>query len=383
MGRIPERLALTAAAACMLLLGGCGAKEEPVTAPETPVYGSETAEELYEKALDEDVLIVCTVSTRATEVKESFEKEYPGLSVEIRDLRSPNLIEAVEDAHEKGSGGCDVVLCNDNSGEFKTRLVDTGLVVPYLPADIAPKMKEGMAGSTVSFLVEAELLFYSAENFDHCPVDNIWGLTEERFKGRIYMPNPLNSFSTYAFCGASMQHDEELAEAYRDYFGEEPVFLYGETASECFWRKASGNIVFTNSSDEVVEALGNGNADLGFCVSSKLRYKNLGYGLEPVWKLEPFCGCRASFAVMLTADAENVNAAKLFIRYIMGEAGGDGEGYKPFCTEGTWSARTDVPDGSPVSLEDTDLLIPDENALAADRKMMESFWEEMIRISVE
>ena len=37
----------------------------------------ETADELYEKALKEDVLVVYTVSTRATRTKEAFEKLYP------------------------------------------------------------------------------------------------------------------------------------------------------------------------------------------------------------------------------------------------------------------------------------------------------------------
>ena len=48
-----------------------------------------SAKELYDKALEEGTIIVYTVSTRTVDVKESFEKEYPGLTVEVRDLRSP------------------------------------------------------------------------------------------------------------------------------------------------------------------------------------------------------------------------------------------------------------------------------------------------------
>ena len=378
-----ERLSkkLGAVVLSLLLCTACTRPEGASASEEATVQAYESPEELYQKALKEDVLIVYTVSTRLVQTKESFEAAYPGLSVEVRDLRSPSLIEAVEADHAKGLSECDVVLCNDNSGEFQKRLVDTGLVRPYLPEDIASHMKEGMDEESVSFLMEAEMLFYNSALYDSCPVSNLWELTEERFRGRIYMPNPLNSFATYALCGAVMQQDETLAEAYRLYTGGELSLSEGETVSEHFWKEAAANIVFTNSSDEVLEALGDGEADLGICVSSKLRYRDLGYSIEPVWKLTPFSGCRTSYAVMMAAEPKNENTAKLFIRYLFGEADGKGEGYTPFCSAGTWSVREDVADGSDVPLSDTDFIAVDQKALIGDREHMESFWSQLIRES--
>ena len=49
--------------------------------------------------------------------------------------------------------------------------------------------------------------------------------------------------------------------------------------------------------------------------------------------------------------ARNVNAAKLFIRWILGEADGKGEGYKPYFKSGAWSMRTDVADESIIPME--------------------------------
>lgn len=117
-------------------------------------------EDLYEKALSEDVLIVYTVSTRVTKVKEAFEKKYPGLSVEVRDLRSPDLIEAVSKNYESGGKDCDVVICNDNSGALKKGLVNTGIVVKYVPSDIAHKIENSNDSDMLSFLDEAEMLFF-------------------------------------------------------------------------------------------------------------------------------------------------------------------------------------------------------------------------------
>ena len=93
----------TALILSVLLLGGCGKKAKTDEwLRSAGLDKTESSEELYEKALGEDILVVYTVTTRMTEVKEYFEKEYPGLQVEIRDLRSPNLVSAVEENYSKG-----------------------------------------------------------------------------------------------------------------------------------------------------------------------------------------------------------------------------------------------------------------------------------------
>ena len=197
----------------LTVLCGCAAHSEPKEdgwLESAGLDAVESPEELYEKALQEDVLIVYTVSTRVAQSKDSFEAAYPGLSVEVRDLRSPNLIEAVEENARSGSSECDVVLCNDNSGDFKSRLVDTGLVLPYLPSDIETHMKEGTTGEMVTFLSEAELLLYNSARYEHCPIDNLWALTDPVYKGRIFMPNPLRSLRADFYSLTSLQPLTEI-----------------------------------------------------------------------------------------------------------------------------------------------------------------------------
>ena len=200
------------------------------------------------------MLVVYTVSTRVTKVKEAFEAEYPGLFVEVRDLRSPDLIEAVKQNYDKGFSDCDVVLCNDNSGAFKETLADPGIVYPYLPRDISEHMKDKQQNGIVSFVYEAEMLFYDSSKYENAPEDNLWALTQPQYKGRIYMPNPLRSFSTYALCAATLEHSAELEAAYRDFAGIGLDIPSGSTAAHVFWEMLSKNIVFTNSSDEWFQA---------------------------------------------------------------------------------------------------------------------------------
>ena len=284
MGKISKRIAALTFVLFIALCGcsnGAGSKdieEDAITFDDSP-------DELYERALEEDTLIVYTVSTRVVETKEAFEKAYPGLLVEVRDLRSPNLIEEIEKGYSDGTAVCDVVICNDNSGEFQSRLVDTGIAVPSLPEDIAAHMEGVNSDGTASFLYEAELLFYSTKAFDECPIENIWELTDEKYKGRIYMPNPLRSFSTYALCASSLEYGEEFEAAYEERYGEKIMLKESENAAEAFWKRVSRNVIFTNSSDEVIEALNDGKADFGWCVSSKMRLADVGYLLAPVYKL--------------------------------------------------------------------------------------------------
>lgn len=341
----------------------------------------ETEQELYDRALKEDILIVYTVTTRATKVKEEFEERYPGLSVEIRDLRSPDLVEAVKMHYEKSDGGCDVVICNDNSGNFQSELIDTEIVVPYLPASFREKMKEGCADQTITFLNEAEMLFYNSEVYKECPISNIWELTDEKYAKKLYIPNPLRSFSTYAFLCGLQEYEEELLEAYHSYYGKSPELSVNQTVYELFCEKISQNAVFTNSSDEVCEMLGceGGQAEFGIMVSSKLRMTEYGYHFKPVYTLEPFSGGRLSFSVMLAYGSPNVNTAKLFIRFLLGDEDGQGEGYQPFVTAGTWSARKDVKDGNDVSMEEADFLNPDQQRLIDNRTYFETLWSEILK----
>lgn len=349
-------------------------KAENVTVNNELIIGEESQKDLYSAALNEDILIVYTVSTRLTQVKESFEKKYPGLSVEIRDLRSPDLVDAVWNNYENGRQDCDVVICNDNSGEFKSRLVDTGAVRPYISSSIMNSMEEDAIGDTLTFINEAEMIFYNSEVFNECPITNIWELTDDKYKEKIYIPNPVRSFSTYALLGSILNESDKLEKAYISYYGEKPVLKNNETVAELFLKELSKNVVFTNSSDEVYEALGanSGEALFGFMVSSKLRMREYGYSFEPVYNLEPFSGSKTSFAVMLASDSKNVNTAKLFINYLLGEEDGTGEGYKPFLTEGTWATRKDVKNNSAVPINEIDLLIPDQDYLINNKDYIDS-----------
>ncbi|MDD3414042.1 MAG: extracellular solute-binding protein [Lachnospiraceae bacterium] len=346
----------------------------------------QSSEELYQAALKEDILTVYSVSTRVFDVKESFEKEYPGLTVEIKDVRGNDLVRMVKESYQSENYACDLVVCSDSDGSLYKELLEPGLVYTYIPQDIAPLIKVGVKGEELDFLGEALMVVYNGAIFEESPIDNIWEMTEERFKGKIIMASPISSFSTSGFCSTIICESKLMEEAYEQYAGKALDLPEGKSAGEVFWEQAAKNIVFTNSSDEVLEGIGNSGSDgmmLGFMISSKMRYLDVGYQIAPIYRLKPFSAVYTPNSVCIAAGSENINAAKLFIRYMLGETDGTGEGLKPFLTKGTWSVRTDVPDGNDVPLDEIDLQFLNKSYLYENREEMIRFWEEILKINVE
>ena len=85
----------------------------------------------------------------------------------------------------------------------------------------------------------------------------------------------------------------------------------------------------------------------------------------------------SSYKLYISANSSFVGTSAL----IYGDDGGEdgsGEGYKPFKTLGTWSARDDVGDGNPVALENIDLIVPDQDFIVK-QEWTEGFWTELLR----
>ena len=102
-----KRLVLLIASMGLLLCGCSGKEETPMQAwlKTADLSAEEMADELYERALDEDILQIYTVSGRIYDVAEAFQEEYPGLLVEVTYLRSEELAaQVVENAENSDYG---------------------------------------------------------------------------------------------------------------------------------------------------------------------------------------------------------------------------------------------------------------------------------------
>ncbi|WP_206458252.1 ABC transporter substrate-binding protein [Anaerovorax sp. IOR16] len=344
----------------------------------------ETPDELYKAALEEDILTIYSVTTRLFDTKKYFETAYPGLTVEIKDIRSKDAIKMIRTNYDTNSFDCDMLICSDSAGNLYNELIEPGLILPYIPWDIEPRIKSDHINTKLNFLDEVILFAYNSELYQQSPISNIWEITENKYKDKIVMASPLSSFTTYGFCATVLKEEEKMLTAYKLYFGTEPVLPKDKSIGEYFWEQAAENIVFVNTSDEVAEGIGTGDNSyaLGIMLSSKLRLCELGYSFEPIYELEPFAAVYTPNSVMLAAGAKNINSAKLFIRFLLGETDGTGEGYKPFCTSGTWSCRDDVADGNDIPLDEIDVIKYANSFIDGNTEYLDQFFKSLLKENI-
>ncbi len=342
----------------------------------------ETPEELYEAALGEGMLVVYSTSTRMFDVAKSFEEQYEGLVVKVEHLRGVDLDNKLAENYEAGDFGCDVICSADGRGMMTTEFLPKNIAVKYTPYDMADKLLPGMDDDFLMLAGEAPVLSYNEQYYSEPPVDNWWELTEEQWRGMLYMPNPTRSVTTLSFFNMMILHSDEMAQAYEELYGQPLELPEGENAGREFIRRMVRNDVnIINSSDEAAEkvgAPGSRSPYVGIMISSKTRLRSLGYEMVDHYSMEPFCGVYTPIHIMLAGGSKNVNAAKLFVRWVLGEADGKGEGYKPYIQSGAWSVRSDVRDDTDVRLEELDLLHLDRAYLYENYEGFLTFWEDVL-----
>jgi len=323
-------------------------------------------------------MIVYTESSRIWDVKSSFEVQYPGLTVEIHHIRGIELLEMLKSNAETGSYHCDVSICSDTNGIIANELVPSGVLYKYVPWDMTDKILPEFQQEQLEFVRELFVLFYNSEAYTACPISNWWQLTEEAYYGKVMMPNPQDSTSTYGFISAVLRSDDYLLNAYVDYYGGPPPLQPAQTASEYFMQRLVDNgLILTSSGTELIELVGApGQAEppFGLTVSSKIRSRDAGMQVAVAWDMEPFVGSYSCNSVMLARGSSHVSTAKLFIRWLLGEADGKGAGYRPYLQEGAWSVRADIQSDAAAEIEAFTVLPRDKAYAYQNMDAIHAFW---------
>lgn len=352
----------------MIALTACNSKSTDTTAADTANKSSaktdvsaavtwaetnglnktETVDELYSKAKQEGKVVVYSQSSRIKDVKATFEAKYPGIKVEAFNMSTNDIVEKVIREQTAGIFNADVIFVKDASGAVTTELTTKKLVHKYIPKDLSEKMvepyKSNSSGLVPYFSLRA--IFYNTDVYKTSPVTNWWDLTMPEWKGKVLMNDPIDSADMMDLFLAMIQHSDEMKQAYKEKFGKDIVLEGTENASyEFIKRFLKNDPVLMKSSDEVVEAVGvstQGKPPIGIGASSKLRdviEKKL--SIAATYDVLPKISVVGPSYLYVADKAPNVNAAKLMIRYMAGEADGKSDGFKPFNVMGSWSTRTD------------------------------------------
>ena len=305
-------------------------------------------------AREEGQVIIYSVSSRIAKLVDGFKEKY-GIEIIGYDMPSDLQIEKLRREHKAGVHAVDV-LFNAEAPLLLNEALPNGLVWNFVPSgmddDLSPKEME-------PFLIQrhsSRVVYYNTElNPNGAPIDSLWDLTTDEWKGRTLLPSPLEDGLSANFMQTILHNSDEMAAAYEREFGSpitysEDVLEAVEDSSvisepnasiEWLYRFLGNEPVFMSSTTKIFKNVGDvkqDNPPLGITTFSKMRKNEEGvYAAAPIYDLDPVFGVSYPTALVMADMAPHPNAAKLLIRYMMEE-----EGFDPWNEPGDFAARSSI-----------------------------------------
>lgn len=219
-----------------------------------------------------------------------------------------------------------------NGADLKANLLDDGLSYTYFPAAledvVAPQYREP---AVVTF-VNSLLIYNNAAGSAN--LTNVWQLTEEAWKDKVFFKNPTNETVNINFLImlTTPEWNAKLEKAYADHYGK--AWEKGEFESASYeWIARflkNVNYTFTSASKMATGIASGAPGNMGLFVFSKLRkVDEADRGKLTVVQfeneVEGFSGFMYPIYATVCKDTECPYTCALFINYLLSEDGFAGE----------------------------------------------------------
>lgn len=335
-----------ALAGAVLFTGGCGTKFDQEAWLAAAKVGprsdpSESLADIETKARAEGKVVVWSLSSRLEETGKAFEQKY-GIKCEVQAMGTQDLINKVRLDQRAGGHHADAYLFGD-APEVLSTLLKEKTVWNWIPPGLDQSIPANLREPLLTHHVSAVCLIYNSDKYGESPVKSWWDLTTPEWKGRAVMKDLSKAGGSLHLFTAFVQHSDELAADYEARFGEKLVLDGTPNAGYEFLKRFLANSpIFTASGSDAADKVGADNVanpPVGVMTLGKVRYKGeRSLNLKWASTLTPVAGLAYPDPIGVANGATNVNAAKLFIAFAIGQ-----EGYKPYMEYGTWPARLDLP----------------------------------------
>ncbi|MCF7933711.1 MAG: extracellular solute-binding protein [Spirochaetia bacterium] len=320
-----------------------GGKQEAAPAKPAAAEVPMTHDELVAAAQEEGKVVVYAVTSRIANAAATFTEKY-GIKVEATNLKDFELVEKISKEGSTGAQGADFVLAQDG-GRVMGELINLEYLYNYVP----PTMKDVIPvefQNPLAFAFINKVFIYNNESASSQAIDNIWAVTTKEWAGNFQFKNPFQEGVNANFLTMVTKPEiaAQIADAYAEYFGQEIELTTPNAGYEWIKRTLENNMILTTSDTKTAESIGikgqGKDRNAGLFVFSKLRYtetKNL--ALQVMMDVKPFSGFYYPIYALMSSNAQNPNAAKLFIEYLLTE-----EGFTPWSSDmGTYSSNPNVP----------------------------------------
>ena len=320
--------------ALALLLGVCAIANAETVDEALAAAAKMTNEELYEKAKAEMAagaqLNFYSTTSFAEKAAANFMSDYPELDgkvvyAEIDDKETYTILTNTIGSGVKDSA--DMAL-TQNGPDLKTYLLDEGLTLTYFPDALKDVVSEAEQEPAVVTYVNSLFIYHNGEgsiNFT-----NVWELTEEQWKDRIFFKDPTNETVNINFLImlTSEKWNARLEEAYEARYGK--AWEAGEFESAALeWIDgflANVNYTYTSASKMAAGIASGAPGNMGLFVFSKLRkVDEADRGNLTVVQfeneVEGFSGFMYPIYATVCKDTECPYTCALFINYLLSEQG--------------------------------------------------------------
>jgi iron(III) transport system substrate-binding protein len=336
---------------------------------------AKSKDQIIAAAKAEGRVVVYSITTRIANAATEFEKTY-GIKVEASNLKDGELIEKVTKEVGGGMSGADFVICQD-SGRVFGQLIATGYLVNYVPESMKSVIPAALQ-NPLTFQLINKVFIFNNEKTQTPVIKNAWEVTEPKWKGLVQFKDSKIEGVNANFLTmiTSPEWAAKLDKAYTELYGKKLVLTTKNAGYEWIKRFYQNGLVLGNSDTTISENIGikgQKATTMGLFVFSKMRFdakKNL--ALQPMPDVKPFSGFMYPAFLMMTKNAKNPNAAKLFIEFLLTK-----EGFAPWAKDvGSYSSNPGIPvnsDDFPVSFWSPRLVSEDPKFLFENRAEVEEF----------
>ena len=302
-------------------------------------------------ARQEGQVVIYSVSSRIAKLVDGFQERY-GIEIIGYDIASDLQLEKLSREHRAGVHSVDVLFNSESSLLLNEALPDQ-LVWNFIPDSVAGDLDPSEMTPLLIQRHSSRIVYYNtAIHPDGAPIDSLWDMTREEWKGRTLLPSPLEDSLSANFFQTILHNSDAMAAAYKREFGEDINFsedvleavaenatIEAPTASmEWLHRFLKNEPVFQSSTTKIFKNIGDitqENPPIGITTFSKMRKNKTGvYSAGPAFDLDPAFGVTYPTALMIADMAPHPNAAKLLIRDMM-----EVEGFAPWNEPGDYAAR--------------------------------------------
>lgn len=316
----------------LLVAGGSSEAAEPAADPydewmqfaEVGPYQPEEEDwdAIADAARNEPPLVMYSNTSRGFPVVEQFNEMY-GLEVEMLNLSTSELNERLRREYDAGIHAAGVAMTGNIAGMYDQLMSERNALTRYVPREMQSQIPERDMDPVLVHRYSAGTWYYTSDRGDEIPYENIWELTTERFRNRVAMQSPLRSGTTMDYMVGIVSNADLMEELYEDFFGE-PIELQTPNAGyEWILRLLENDLRIQASFRDVADAVTNSDPPfLGFGTQSVYRDVLEGqYDFELDTDINP--AVLSARPIAMVSYTESPNTAKLLIRYLTSQEGGD------------------------------------------------------------